>query len=93
MLSSSNSIDFLKSFSKQLGKLEKTKSDNPYIDSELEEERPLTRRDLTKSISAKSPYKKDQNFKVVVRVRPPLEREIDAHSGFAPITHISKNNK
>jgi hypothetical protein len=93
MSSSSNSIDFLKSFSEQLGKFGKTKSEIPYTYSELEEELPLGRRYLTKSISVKSSYKKDQNFKVVVRVRPPLEREIDAHSGFAPITHISKNNK
>lgn len=31
---------------------------------------------LTKSMSAKLSSKKDHNFKVVVRVRPPLEQEL-----------------
>lgn len=93
MLSSNNSIDFLKSFSKHLGKLEKAKSDNHFHDSDLEEERTPSKTTFSKSISSKTSSKKEQNFKVVVRVRPPLPREIDAHAGFAPITHIAKNNK
>lgn len=93
MLSSSNSIDLLKSFSKQLGKLEKTKSDNHFHDSDLEEDQIPSRPQFGKSVSTKMAYKKEQNFKVVVRVRPPLPREIDAHAGFAPVTHIAKNNK
>jgi len=93
MLSSSNSIDILKTFSKQLTKLEKTKSDNHFQDSDIEETPVPTKLSLTKSVSSRQINKKEQNFKVVVRVRPPLPREIDAHAGFAPITHISKNNK
>jgi len=93
MLSSSNSIEILKSFSKQLGKLEKTKSDNHYQDSDIDEDQIPTNLGITKSISSKPLSKKDQNFKVIVRVRPPLPRELDSSTRFAPITHISKNNK
>jgi len=45
---------------------------------------------LTRSHSMTKQNKKDQNFKVVVRVRPPLSREIDSSSGFTSITQISK---
>lgn len=48
---------------------------------------------LTKSKSVSISNKTEQNFKVVVRVRPPLAREIEGHAGFSTITQISKNCK
>lgn len=71
----------------------KSRSSMPMSDSEIEEARTPTKHGLSRSISAKTSTKKEQNFKVVVRVRPPLPREIDAHAGFTPVTQISKTNK
>jgi len=93
LLSSHNSSDILKQFSQQFMTLEKSRSvaigkdedeDNKFDPSELA---------LTKSNSTKLGHKKDHNFKVIIRVRPPLPREIDMHVGFTPITQISKSNK
>ena len=73
--------------------LEKSHSDNTAMDEAMEDNMSPSELILSKSKSFKSPSKKDQNFKVVVRVRPPLPREIDSAAGFTPITSISKNNK
>ena len=34
-----------------------------------------------------------ENFKVVIRVRPPLQREIDSYYGFSPIVTVSPDHK
>jgi hypothetical protein len=93
LLSSHNSTDILKTFSHQLLPLERARSENPAVDPEIEENDTPSELGLTKSQSTKQGIKKDQNFKVVVRVRPPLSREIDMHSGFTPVTQISQDNK
>lgn len=74
-------------------KLEKSQSENPYANQREEKSHTPRRKRINKSASFKTGSTKDQNFKVVVRVRPPLEREIDPTSGFTSVTQISQNNK
>ena len=93
LLSSNNSADIIKQFSQQFLPLEKSQSEIVQWDDEIDDKIWSSELGLTKSASFKYPNKKDQNFKVIVRVRPPLPREIDMHSGFTSITQISKNNK
>lgn len=40
-----------------------------------------------------SKHGKDDNFKVIIRVRPPLPREQDSHVPFRSCLHISPENK
>lgn len=93
LLSSGNSNDILKMFSEQYLPLEKSHSDDTIKEDILEDNMTPSELILSKSKSFKNTSKKDQNFKVVIRVRPPLPREIDSLAGFLPITNISKNNK
>lgn len=46
---------------------------------------------MTSSYS--NPLEQRENFKVCIRVRPPLPREIDSTYGFAPIVSISPDHK
>lgn len=93
LLSSHSSADIIKQFSQQFIPLEKSQSEIVQWDDEMEEKIWSSDFGLSKSSSFKLLNKKDQNFKVIVRVRPPLPREIDMHSGFSSITQITKNNK
>lgn len=74
-------------------KFDKSRSENPYVNQREEKSHTPRRKRINKSASFKTGSTKDQNFKVVVRVRPPLEREIDPTSGFTSVTQISQNNK
>jgi hypothetical protein len=74
-------------------KLEKSHSENPYADQNIEKSRTPRKKRINKSASFKTSSNKENNFKVVVRVRPPLPRELDPHSGFTSVTQISKNSK
>jgi hypothetical protein len=80
----------LKSLSQQLLTLEKSKSTHPTHEDDMDDDTSDREFGLTRSHSMTKQNKKDQNFKVVVRVRPPLSREIDSSSGFTSITQISK---
>ena len=93
LLPSHNSKEILQQFSQQMLTLEKSRSENGPADEEDDEKLVGNELALTKSMSNKPGSKKDHNFKVIVRVRPPLSKEIDPISGFTPITQISKNNK
>ena len=93
LLSSHSSAEIIKQFSQQFIPLEKSQSEIVQWDDEIDDKISSCELGLTKSASFKLPNKKDQNFKVIVRVRPPLPREIDMHSGFTSVTQISKNNK
>ena len=93
LLSSHSSAEIIKQFSQQFIPLEKSQSEIVQWDDEIDDNFWPSELGLTKSASYKISNKKDQNFKVIVRVRPPLPREIDMHSGFSSITQISKNNK
>lgn len=83
-------MEILKSLSQQLLTLDRAKSARPLLEDDIEECENASDIGLTRSLSSNKNGKKDHNFKVVVRVRPPLPREIDSCSGFTSITQISK---
>lgn len=93
LLSSNNSSSIFKQISTGILPFEKSQSTNDYWDDGITDNIWTEETGLTKSTSAKFSNKIDQNFKVIVRVRPPLPREIDASEGFSPIVQISKNSK
>jgi len=80
-------------FSQQFVPLEKSHSEWPLKEEVMDDNMTPSELVLTKSMSVKSASKKDHNFKVIVRVRPPLPREIEGTLEFTPITQISNNNK
>ena len=93
LLSSHNGNSIFKQFSEGLLPLEKSQSTFDNWINKTEDNLWADETELTKSTSAKFSNKTDQNFKVIVRVRPPLPREIEISEGYSSIVQISKNNK
>ena len=93
VLANNNSNSIFKQIPSGILPLEKSQSANVWCEDDFDDNICTEETGLIKSTSDKFSNKIDQNFKVIVRVRPPLPREIDSNDGFSSIVQISKNSK